>query len=260
MRAIEVRTLMRLLIGTAALIQAVDMAILFHVVFDEGKLRLPLYDWLPVLPGALMPVYFGIWLLSAIAFATGLQMRLAGVLLVFSMMYAIFVDQQTYSNHVYLLVIVMLLLMLPGSLPLTLLRWQMSIVYFFAAVSKINIIYISGLIVAGNLQHGWLLQLPDPLFRWEAMLPIAVGSICLELFLAVAFWIPRYRPVAFRIGVAFHLAIVLFFPFNAVLQLIVFALTMDSLYLLFLDPVVVEGRVPAVIERARNRLAVPARP
>lgn len=42
MRAIEVRTLMRLLIGTAALIQAVDMAILFHVVFDEGKLRLPL--------------------------------------------------------------------------------------------------------------------------------------------------------------------------------------------------------------------------
>ena len=259
MRAVDTPALMRGMVGLAAFIQAIDTAIVLTAVFDGNKMQLPFFDWLPVIPLPLLPLYIGIWCLAAVSFAAGRHIHIAGVILMLAMSYAILVDQQSYSNHVHLLILVVLLLMLPRRYSDVLLRWQMSIVYFFAAISKVNLIYISGVIVAGNLRNGWIVQLPESLIRLEIMLPLAIASICLELFLAIAFWTPRYRPAALVVGTVFHISIVLLFPANVILQLIVFGLTMGSLYLLFLDPAVVAERVQSAIDRARRGITAPAR-
>lgn len=112
---------------------------------------------------------------------------------------------------------------------------QLSIVYFFAAVSKVNLLYISGAIIAANMQNGWLFPLPATLARWEIMLPIAVASIATELFLAFAFWSKRHRMPALYAGILLHTMIVLSFPFGDGAALVIFGILMLGLYVPFFD-------------------------
>ena len=97
----------------------------------------------------------------------GLRTRLCGTILTLSMAYTLFFDQQLYSNHLYLATLVVLLLTIADSAarwsldarrlgrrdlilewPTLLLKIQISIVYFYAALLKINPQYLSGTMIA----------------------------------------------------------------------------------------------------------------
>lgn len=260
MRAVESLTAIRILIGSAAFIQAIEAAMILRAVLDDGMLRLPFVGWLPVIPHALIPLFALVWCIAAIAFAAGWHYRIAGSVLALLMGYSIVLDQQTYSNHVWLLVIVVGIVSWAGSEAARLLRWQLSIVYFFAAVSKMNLIYVSGAIIGLNMRHGWLVPLPESLVRWELLMPLAIMSIVLELFLAFAFWSRRHRKAATIAGILFHITFVVLFPADVALGLIVFGCVMFAMFIAFhpgpirLDLV----SVPAFVPRPSNPSPVPA--
>jgi predicted DCC family thiol-disulfide oxidoreductase YuxK len=165
----------------------------------------------------------------------------------------LFSDQQLYSNHFYLVVLLVGLLTLarPGSAlsidalrgegretvpqwPLFLIRAQISIVYLFTGLAKINPSFLSGAVVSESLRNRG--PLPVPL-EWrvdEVMVAMSVIAIATELFLSVALWVPRLRPIAFVVGLGLHVWIA--FWLSPMAPLMVFSLIILSPYILFLDP------------------------
>jgi predicted DCC family thiol-disulfide oxidoreductase YuxK len=163
-------------------------------------------------------------------------------------------DEQTYSNHLYLLTLLTLLLAwadagaaysldarrtglrrVPAG-PVHLLRAQLSIVYGFSAIAKVNLLYISGAIISLNLEReGWL-AMPAALHTPTFLVWVALATILIEAGIAVAVWSERWRPRAFAAGFALHLGIVLLMARTERLQLAIFALEMFALYILFIDP------------------------
>jgi hypothetical protein len=174
----------------------------------------------------------------------------------------ILIDQQAYSNHAYLFVLVCPLLSfadagarwsldarrrgasarqsVPGW-PVFLLMVQTSLVYLFAALSKINPGYLSGQALAPFVpyQAGVALVGAD-----AAALLVLLASwvaIPLEALLAWWLWLPRRRVAAALLGLVMHLGMVVAMH-RTRLDLAVFALQMWALYLLFLGAAI----VPAV--------------
>jgi hypothetical protein len=98
--------------------------------------------------------------------------------------------------------------------PLVMLRVQVSLVYFASGFSKlVDPDWLGGLVLWDRVvryQHvihpapGWAVDLLTwrPLFYVVG--PLAVVT---ELFLAIGLWLPRYRLVAIRVAIVFHLAI-----------------------------------------------------
>lgn len=245
--------LARIIIGVAVLLQAVDAAHILGNILDESKLQVPRFTWLPVISSAQLPIFIALWVIAAVAFIAGWRTRVAGTLLVGILTYSITLDQQAYSNHTYLLILVVALLTLAGCgsrfsidaatgradpttprWPLVLIQIQLSIVYFFAAVSKINLLYISGALISANMSRGWLVPLPDALDRWQVIMPVAIISIVIELTLAFALWTHRYRTAGIVTGIVLHTMIFLTFPAESRLSLAVFGLVMFGMYVPFL--------------------------
>lgn len=254
--------LTRVVIGVAALLQMVDSAVILSRILDPTMMQVPSWGWLPVLSPDWLPLYLLLWCVAALAFSVGWHTSLAGPALCLVLGYSLVIDQQSYSNHVYLLILVVGLLTLAQSgnrlsvdgwlgktratvplWPIVLLKIQLSIVYFFAAVAKLNLLYFSGAVIGVNVSHGWIIPLPDALHRWEVLMPLAVASIAAELFLALAFWSPRHRNVAVCVGVAMHATIALTFPADTALALTAFGLIMFALYLQFLDPAALKANL-----------------
>jgi hypothetical protein len=75
------------------------------------------------------------------------------------------------------------------------LRWQLSILYGFAAIAKTNANWLSG----------------EPLTRVAPSIPehvvmlAAAAALLGEAFLAIGLWIPRLRPAVLMVAVAMHL-------------------------------------------------------
>jgi hypothetical protein len=216
-----------MLVGLAAIGFALESWINIGRVLSPQVVDMPYVVWYPSLPTAILPLFIGLWLCAALAFALGLGTRLCGVILTLSMAYTLFLDQQLYSNHLYLATLVVLLLTIADSgarysldarwsggrdlileWPILLLKIQISIVYFYAALLKVNSQYLSGVMLAGFWPFNMFAALPG---GWSAVpiLPfLAVVSILTELFLAVALWVPRLRWLALAVGIGFHMVII----------------------------------------------------
>jgi predicted DCC family thiol-disulfide oxidoreductase YuxK len=113
------------------------------------------------------------------------------------------------------------------------LKTQVSAVYGFAALSKLNREYLAGITVGAYVSPAVLAPLPDPL-RTAVLLGWSWSSIALELFLAGALWIAPLQPMAFLAGLMLHTAMVLLLPPRLGFQLAIFAIEMFALYLVFL--------------------------
>lgn len=190
---------------------------------------------LPVLAGTGLHVLFWGLLGCSVCVALGLFFRLASVLFVLGFLYLQLVDVTTYLNHYYLAVLLACLLALspagqaysldawrgggaairavPGAW-LWLLRFQVAVVYTFAALAKAH---------ADWLLHGqplgiWLAARTDtPLLGPLFMLPHAavVMSWCGFLFDLTAPWLlsfRRTRPYAYALVLVFHALTRLLFP------------------------------------------------
>jgi len=238
----------RALIGVDCVLRGFEAWGILERVLAPGHLRLSYVSWAIAPSLDALPLYIAVWIGLALAFAGGWLTLVSGPVLSALMGYTLLVDQQTYSNHLYLLSLVVALLTvaeshrrpsLEGADPdattvpawsVMLLKLQVSIVYIFGAVSKINFAFLSGAVLYLNLRpslKGMVGHFPP------VLLVMAAASILLELWLAAALWSPRWRTRAVSIGIAFHVGIVLSLRTSESVQLIVFTTLMSTLYLQF---------------------------
>src|SRR6185503_14285944 len=73
-------------------------------------LQLPYFAWLPRLPASALPVFIGTWAIASAAFLLGWKTRVAGAIITGLCGYTLLLDQQLYSNHLYLFFLIVLLL------------------------------------------------------------------------------------------------------------------------------------------------------
>ena len=122
--------------------------------------------------------------------------------------------------------------------PILLLKIQISIVYFYAALVKVNPQYLSGAMLASFWPFNELAALPGGWSPAQILPFLAVVSILTELFLAVALWVPRLRWLALAVGVGFHMVIIWTGgaqPGVPDIPFAIFALVTVAPYVLFFD-------------------------
>lgn len=239
--------LARIVVGIAALIRTyVAWRILIRLT-DDHVLRAPYFDWLPDPSVTVAVAIVVVWAISAVLFMLGWRVGLTGPLLLASIVAYLAIDQQTYSNHLYLMAwLVFLMTLADAGAGLTvqradrpIARWgallimmQLSIVYGFAGLTKINRDFLSGEVLAGVL-NGGLVSFPETL-RNPRFLSILSGLVIIvEIGIALLIWRRRFRPWVFLTGLGLHVSITL--VMSATLELLVFSLEMLALYPLFLD-------------------------
>ena len=242
----------RIMIGVTSMLAAFEMWRLLPHFLMPTVIRLPYFEWLPVLPIGSAWAFILLWVLSSIAFVIGWKTRIAGAVLACVIAYSLLLDQQLYSNHLYLLFLIVGLLTIadtgaaismdarpmeratvPGW-PIWLLKVQVSIVYIFSAIAKLTPQYLAGEVLTESLkQHGFF-TVP---IGWRvpvAMKALAIVAIVMELFVGLGLWSRRLRPVAVMAGVLFHMFIIAALD-SSRLSLSIFALEMFAVYLLFFD-------------------------
>ena len=236
-------------VGLAALLSTIEVNAGLRALQNADLLKLPRIDALPQVTASGIAAFLGAWILAAVAFSAGWHTRPAGGVLLALQVYILLVDQQLYSNHFYLLALLTLLLTLAqsgavlsldarrsgpaGSIPawpVALIRLQVSIVYGFAVAAKLNLYFLSGVVLRIQMKVPGFEHLPP----WVFML-LALASLATEAFLAVAFWNKRLRPLAFVVGVGFHLTILA--TMRILPDLLTFALLMGSAYLAFFSSI-----------------------
>lgn len=244
----------RIIAGLNALILSVEALAKLWLIVQPDVLRLPYIPGIPQMPKGLLFPFMAFWAVQAVAFMIGWNTRISGFILATLMGYSFLFDQQVYSNHLYLLTLLVILLSItdsgaaysvdargakprenPIGWPVTLMKLQLTIVYGFAALSKINAEYLSGSMIESSLRVGGPLAIPETWHGTWIMGTIAVASILTEIFLALAFWSPRWRTSAVVIGIGFHITILLTMHTAEFLGLLGFALCMFVVYPLFCD-------------------------
>ncbi len=242
----------------------------------EGGFHLPYVSFLGPVSESAFHWIQGIQVVPVVLLALGLFVRPAIGSLLLLQGYVFFSDQLNFRNHPYFFLLVLLLLLfspcdealslkrawrkargqtipddgyLGPARPVTaqrLIQAQVSIVYFYAALHKLNPWFLSGKglqqALTDDLFQGWsgdalrallseralgslreLVSAEAPL-RWAAWAAVAT-----ELFLAFGLWFRRTRPWAIGAGLLFHAGIAF------TMHIRMFSLATLASYLLFLD-------------------------
>jgi hypothetical protein len=238
----------RVLIGVNCVFTAIEAWRMFLKVLPPLIVKVPYAIPLPALPLGALPVFIAIWLVAALLFAAGFLTRIAGVTLALATGYTLLLDQQMYSNHLYLLFVLVALLTIadPGAAwsidawrrgaerdvarwPIVLLQLQITIVYVFSAFAKITPRYLDGEILMRSLKDG---AVPSSMRTPALLSGLAIASIVVELFIAIGLWSRRTRLLAILGGAGFH-ALVLASVESSRLSLAIFAINMFAGYVLF---------------------------
>jgi hypothetical protein len=248
-------------VGLAVLLNAFEVAAILQRVAD-GRLRFPVFARLPAPTAVSIDVYLPVAVLAGVALVVGYHAATAAAVSSVLGVVALLWDQQTYSNHRVLVTLLVTFLVFARSdaalsvwrrrphqaavpwWPQLLMMTQLSACYLFAALSKVNPVYLDGEPFAFWL---WM-SLPS------ALLPVvAVASVLTELFLAVGLWFRATRYVAAAAGVALHVSIVLGMSSDNV-ALFAFACACVPVYGLFLTrPSLRDVGSPAeVVDEART--------
>ena len=219
---------------------------------DPGIIRAPILPWTPAVTDGLAWILIGLWAGTAVAVLVGWRTRRAGAALCVTLASVLLLDQQLFSNHLYLMALLSGILVIADSgaalsldarragerddvsrWPVWLLQFQVSAVYLFASLAKVNPDFLSGTTVATSLRRVGPLAIPDAWRSMEPMLILAVLAVCAEGFVALAIWSPRWRPTAFVVALGLHASLAVWF--SPTYPLIIFAVAMLPLLVLFLD-------------------------
>jgi predicted DCC family thiol-disulfide oxidoreductase YuxK len=242
-------------VGLAAATTTVELWGDLSALARPDTIRLPV---MPPLESALVaawPVVLVLWLLAAVAFSVGWQTRVAGSLLVALAVGLLGSDEQLYSNHLYLLALVVGVLTLAGAgaafsadgrerserrttatVPAWgpfLIRFQVTTLYAFSALAKLNPSYLSGSVMASYLRTDGPFAVPEAWRSFQAMFVLSLLALSLEALLAIGLWIPHWRRTAFVAGLFLHVGILL--TFQPTLPFVAFGLLTLSLYVPFID-------------------------
>jgi len=252
----------RIGVGLATLVTVVE-GVLFLNRIHAGLIAVPVFRWWPAPTPSGLLVLLAVGVAAALALTVGLRARAAATVS-FAVEVVIFCwDQQTYSNHRSLIVLLLAYLIFARSdavwavtgrmdrgatvpyWPQLLMMTQLSACYLFAAVSKVSILFLSGQVLAASLS----VPLPPSV---TAVLSIA--AVAVEGFIAVGLWLPRLRVCAALLGIGLHSSIVVMMTEHLVLA--AFAAACVTLYPMFLWRSSVESahqaaqRPPAVVAAA----------
>jgi hypothetical protein len=179
-------------------------------------------------------------------FAAGLFTRISGTLLTFCVAYHLVADQNLFWSHIYYLSLLVLLLTVGNSgacysldwirrgrpratvlrWPVTLVKLQVSGLYFFTAIAKINSDFLSGGVL------GEAFRIPEAFESTQILQALSVATIALELLLAFGLWSRRWQRGAFASGLIFHTLVLVMIGFYG--GLVVFGVIILAPYLLFL--------------------------
>ena len=238
----------RIGIGIAFLIDWLNKIDRREATFNPDLFHYPWADWLPILPPEYSYLPFVLWFIGGLGFIVGYRTRFSGAIAIVGNGLYFFADRQNYSNHGYLLLLLIFLLILADSgaalsldgrkqkprlvsaWVVDLLKIQLSIVYFFTFIVKLRPDWLSGALMYLNLNGmlaPYLSHIPG-IYRGLAWL-----ALIAEGFLFWALWSKRWRELAFLVGFMLHLGIL--FIVKSSLGLISFGLLSLSLYPLFLD-------------------------
>jgi vitamin K-dependent gamma-carboxylase len=231
------------------------------------------FGWVRPWPGPGMYLHFALMALAALSLAAGFRSRTSAAVFCLTFTYAELIEKASYLNHYYFVSLVTLLLAaMPcgaslsvdalwrhrrGRPPLVarawcygLLRTQLTLLYFFAGLAKLNADWLLSAEPLGT----WLaLHADAPLIGpWLASRPAAyAASYAGAAFdLSIPFWLSwqRTRPYAYAVACVFHVAVWLLFPIGVFSWVMIVATTC------FFDP-----RWPRRwIERFRPGLGAPA--
>lgn len=246
MRLMHLRTdprplaIARIGVGAATILNTIEGFEILAAIAD-GKIAMPV---IPGVPTPTLP-----WLVALVALTTGAALavalgwhsdRAAAISVVLGVTFLLW-DQQTYSSHRLLATLIMAYLAFAKAdtawsirpardrsdvpwWPQLLMMSQLSVVYLFSALSKINVWFMSGVPLASWI---WL-ELP-----WQLYAVAATMTIVVELTIAVGLWFESSLKVAVALGLGLHLSIVTLMNHDT-LALVAFAITCTSLYPLFL--------------------------
>ena len=245
--------LVRLAVALAALPIAWETRGIFRVLgSDPDGIRLPRLPLAPPLGEPLAMVVLGLWVPAALALLVGWHSRAAALALGVVAGAALLVEQQAYSNHLALFIALSTLLALArcGEVwsvdarrrgrpagpvpwwPAFLLQAQVSSMYLFAGLAKINPDFMGGHVLRTTLRpevSGLLAGLGDRVF-----VALASATVAVELAIAVALWFPRLWPLVLVVGLALHAGFV--WLLRDSLLLIPFGLLSVAPYVLFAGP------------------------
>lgn len=210
------------------------------------------FGWVRPWPAPGMYVHFAVMLAAAVGTAAGLFYRASALLMLLTFSHAFLIERSLYNNHYYLQVLLALLAtVLPlhacwsidawrrpqvrrPALPrwmLTLVRFQIGIVYFYGGLAKLNADWLRGQpmrmwlkaqtdypVIGGLLTEEWMVQL----FVW--------GGLLIDLLAVPGLMWRRTQAAMFVLLTLFHLL-------NATLFTIgVFPWLMIALTTVFLSP------------------------
>ncbi len=238
----------RIGIGLAAFIIGLKTAHDLFLLRRPEFVRAPPFDWMPAFEstGAIL-AFAGVWIAASFGLIIGYRARWCALGLVAGTVLRFLIDQNMWSNHTYFVGLALLLLSLTESdaslsvrwvregrperqvtaWPLVLLQLQLSIVYFYSAIAKMNPTFLGGEILSARL------SVPGVVDNPVVIKLASVATIGLELFLSFALWIPSLRYWGFLAGAVFHALIPLSIHLYA--GLVAFSIATLSPYILFLD-------------------------
>lgn len=241
----------RILLGAAAFVRGGEAIRVFDRITPEETVKIPWAEWIPEPTTGLVSVVITVWVVAAALFAAGYRARVTGGTLAAAMAVSIGLDQQAYANHLYLLIILVALTALthPDSAmspkarrvgvaervpawPVLLIKIQVTVVYTFAGLTKLNDEFLGGGVLRGNLGRGFL-DVPGWVTDSPSVEALAALVVVTELSIAALLWVPHRRTIAIGLGVLLHASIPVLLA--GPIQLAVFSTEMVATYLLFLD-------------------------
>lgn len=237
----------RVVVGLVAAAKSLEYA----VSPFRGTLPHPLWPFLPALPVPVWTALSVVLLAAGLLLAAGIRAR-AAALVAGLTVFAFLLVAGYYANHAYLLATLLVMLSFTDcgatqetvwAPPVYLIRAQISIVYLFAAIAKINIDFLSGNELASLAFHSMLA--PRALVALPFLPAMAAATVVGELSVAIGLWIPRLRRYVIAVGVLLHLGMIAWISpgILGVIELGLFAAMMIGGYLLFLPrlPIVRSG-------------------
>lgn len=163
---------------------------------------------------------------------------------------------EMYNQHLYLIGSICLILLVNTAVP-ELLKAQLTIVYAFAAITKLNEAFLSGTVIYASAVNRpfWHNVLAfEPAFWF--LVALSAAAIATEAFLAFALWMRRLRWFALVVGVGFHAVMLILMTEDpaSFLRLSIFSFLMLVLYIPFfrpeLDRLTQKVERPAVADRS----------
>lgn len=214
-------TLVRRCLGLLVVVKAVAIVVRAPVLAQPSEL------WLVVAAGVLMAVGGAALALHRVPRAAAAVVAVTAGACVGPL--------GVYNHHLYLVAVVATILALDVR-PEVLLRAQLTIVYAFGALTKVNDGFLSGTELHVSAVEAWawrtLVGVDVPA---GVLVAVSVLVVAVEAFLAVAFWSRRTRGVALVLGLGLHAGMLVLMSDHVpqLVNLLVYGTLMWTLYLPF---------------------------